>query len=42
MKLIRINFFVKMILPNLAIAYKKVDGKIFISGFYRKVKLKVG
>ena len=41
MKLMRTNFFVKILLPNLAISYKKVNGKLNISGFYKKVELKM-
>ena len=36
MKLIKINFF-KTILFDYGICYKKVNGKIIVIGFYKKV-----
>ncbi len=41
MRLIKSNLFLKIFLPNLAISYKKVNGKLNISGFYKKVELKM-
>ena len=41
MRLIKPNSFLKIFLPNLAISYKKVNGKLNISGFYKKVELKM-
>ena len=41
MRLIKSNSFLKIFLPNLAISYKKVNGKLNISGFYKKVELKM-
>lgn len=36
MKLIKVNFF-KAFLPIFGICYKKVNGKIVVTGFYKKV-----
>ena len=41
MRLIKSILFLKIFLPNLAISYKKVNGKLNISGFFKKVELKI-
>ena len=41
MILMKTNYFVKLFLPNLAITYKKINGRIIISGFYRKINKKL-
>lgn len=39
MQLIKVNSFLEILLPNLAISYKKVDEKVVVTGFYRKISL---
>lgn len=39
MQLIKVNHFLEILLPNLAISYKKVNGKAVVTGFYRKISL---